>query len=134
MRQKRVEPAWDWIKKLGFAPAIRTGDTIHTCGMIAYGPDGKLVGEGDCYAQSMQVYQNIRDVLALEGARMADIVKTTTYLPDMSVYKEYARARAETFPGAIPSSTTVGTALVLPELMIEIEAVAVIGSGGVGPS
>ena len=129
MQQTRLEPDWEWIKKLGFAPAIRTGDTIHTCGMIAYGPDGKLVGEGDCYAQSIQVYQNIRDVLALAGATMADIVKTTTYLPDMSVYKEFARARGETFAGGIPSSTTVGSALVLAELLVEIEAVAVIGSG-----
>ena len=130
MKQLRLEPDWDWIKKLGFAPAIRTGDTIHTCGMIAYGQDGQLVGEGDCYAQSMQVYQNIRDVLALAGANMSDIVKTTTYLPDMGLYKEYARARAETFPAGIPSSTSVGSALVLPQLLIEIEAIAVIGSGG----
>ena len=129
MKQQRLEPDWDWIKRLGFAPAIRTGETIHTCGMIAYGPDGKLVGEGDCYSQSMQVYRNIRDVLGLAGASMTDIVKTTTYLPDMSVYKEFARARGETFPGGIPSSTTVGTALVLPELLVEIEAIAVIGSG-----
>lgn len=129
MNQIRMEPDWEWIKKLGFAPAIRTGDTIHTCGMIAYGPDGALVGQGDCYAQSMQVYHNIRDVLALEGATMRDIVKTTTYLPDMSHYKAYARARGETFPEGIPCSTTVGSALVLPALLVEIEAVAIIGSG-----
>ena len=84
MQQKRLEPGWDWVKKFGFAPGIRVGDTIHTCGMIAFGPDGNLVGEGDCYAQAMQVYQNIAAVLALEGASMADIVKTTTWLPDMS--------------------------------------------------
>ena len=129
MKQKRLEPDWDWIKKLGFAAGIQTGDTIHTCGMIAFGPDGKLVGEGDCYAQAMQIFQNIRDVLALGGATMADIVKTVTYIPDMGVYKDFARARAETFPGAIPCSTAIGSALVLPELMIEIEAIAIIGSG-----
>ena len=130
MSQKRLEPGWEWIKKFGFAPGIRTGDTIHTCGMVAFGPDDKLVGEGDCYAQAMQVYQNIAAVLALEGASMADIVKTTTWLPDMSRYRDFARARAETFPGGIPCSTTVGSELVLPELLIEIEVVAVIGSGG----
>ena len=97
-----------------------------------FGPDGNLVGEGDCYAQAIRVYQNVAAVLALEGASMADIVKTTTWLPDMTLYQDYARARAETFPGAIPCSTTVGSALVLPELLIEIEAVAIIGSGGSG--
>ena len=77
----------------------------------------------------MQVYQNIAAVLALEGASMTDIVKTTTWLPDMSLYPGYARARAETFPGGIPCSSTLGSALVLPQLLIEIEAIVVIGSG-----
>ena len=81
----------------------------------------------------MQVYQNIAAVLALEGASMADIVKTTTWLPDMSLYQDFARARVETFPGGIPCSSTcsstVGSVLVLPQLLIEIEAIAVIGSG-----
>ena len=130
MRQKRLETGWDWIRKLGFAPGIRVGDTIYTCGMIAFGPDGNLVGEDDCYAQAMQVYRNIAAVLALEGASMADVVKTTTWLPDMSRYQDYARARAETFPDGIPCSSTVSSGLVLPKLLIEIEAVAVVGSGG----
>ncbi len=130
MQQKRLEPGWNWIRKLGFAPGIRVGDTIHTCGMIAFGPDGNLVGEDDCYAQAMQVYRNIAAVLALEGASMADVVKTTTWLPDMSRYQDYARARAEAFPHGIPCSSTVSSGLVFPELLIEIEAVAVVGSGG----
>ena len=130
MRQKRLEPGWEWIRKLGFAPGIRVGDTIHTCGMIAFGPDGNLVGEGDCYAQTMQVYRNIAAVLALEGATMADVVKTTSWLPDMSLYQDYARARAETFPAGIPCSSTVSSGLVLPQLLIETEAVAVVGSAG----
>ena len=127
MKQKRLDPGWDWIKKYGFAPGIRTGATIYTCGMIGFGPDGQLA-ENDCYAQAKQVYQNIADVLALEGATMADVMKTTTWLRDMSCYQEYARARTETFPGGIPCSTTVRSGLVLPKLLIEIEAVAVIGS------
>ena len=56
MRQTRLAPGWRWIKKYGFAPGIRTGDTIHTCGMIAYGPDGNLVGDGDCYVQATGRY------------------------------------------------------------------------------
>ena len=131
MKQKRLDPGWQWIKKYGFAPGIRTGDTIHTCGMVAYGPDGKLVGEGDCYAQATRVYQNIAAVLELEGASMADVVKTTTWLPDMSLYPDYARARAETFPGGIPCSSTLGSKLVLPEFLIEIEAVAIVGSAAI---
>ena len=62
---------------------------------------------------------------------MADVVKTTTWLPDMSLYPDYARARAETFPGGIPCSSTLGSNLVLPEFLIEIEAVAIIGSAAI---
>ena len=61
--------------------------------------------------------------------RTADFI-SCGYLPDMSVYKDFARARADTFPAGIPSSTTLGSALVLPELLVEIEAVAIIGSAG----
>ena len=129
MKQKRLDPGWAWIAKYGYAPGIRTGDTIHTCGMVAYGPDGALVGTNDCYAQAVQVYRNIAAVLHLEGACMADVVKTTTWLPDMSLYQDYARARAETFPAGIPCSSTVESKLVLPEFLIEIEALAVVGSG-----
>ena len=68
---------------------------MYTCGMIAFGPDGNLVGEGDYYAQTMQVYRNIAAVLALEGATMADVVKTTAWLPDMSLYRDYARGVTE---------------------------------------
>ena len=128
--KKDWSPAGTGSGSSGSRRGYEIGDTIHACGMIAFGPDGNLVGEGDCYAQAMQVYRNIAAVLALEGASMADIVKTTTWLPDMSLYQDYARARAETFPGGIPCSSTLGSALVLPRLLIEIEAIAVIGSGG----
>jgi enamine deaminase RidA (YjgF/YER057c/UK114 family) len=61
---------------------------------------------------------------------MGDIVKINTFLTDLSRYAEYGRARTEAFPSGVPASTVVGTtALVRPELMVEVEAIAVIGSG-----
>jgi enamine deaminase RidA (YjgF/YER057c/UK114 family) len=128
MKQKLLNPNWSWPKKYGFAPGFRIGDTLYTCGIIPFDRDAKLVGEGDCYAQAMQVFANMRELLATEGATMRDILKITAFLPDMSRYQDYARARRETFPNGAPASTTVGSALVLPELLVEIEAVAVIGS------
>ena len=88
-----LQPDWPWIKKFGFAPGIRTGDTIYTCGVIAFDRDGNVVGDGDCYAQTVQTFANIRELLATEGATMEDVVKITAFLPDMSRYKEYAKAR-----------------------------------------
>ena len=73
---------------------------------------------------------NIEEALASCGAKMADVVKITTYLTDMSGYAAFSRARAETFPGGVPaSSTVVSPALIVPELLVEIEAMAIIGSG-----
>jgi enamine deaminase RidA (YjgF/YER057c/UK114 family) len=127
MKTKLLTPDWSWPKRFGFAPGYRSGDTIYTCGLIAFDREGKLVGAGDCYAQAMQVFANMRELLALEGATMNDILKITAYLPDMGGYQGYARARRETFPNGAPASTTVGSALVLPELLVEIEAIAVLG-------
>ena len=81
-----LQPDWPWIKKFGFAPGIRTGDTIYTCGVIAFDRDGNVVGDGDCYAQTVQTFANIRELLATEGATMEDVVKITAFLPDMSRY------------------------------------------------
>ena len=106
---------------------MRSGNSVYTCGMVAFDAAGNIVGEGDMLAQARQVYANIREVLVLGGASMDDVVKTTTHITDMSRYADYATVRAEAFPNGIPPSTTVHSTLVLPELLIEIEAVALIG-------
>lgn len=121
-----LKPEWPWIDKFGFAAGIKSGDTIHTCGLVAFDPDGNVVGEGDIVAQTRLVFENIRTVLAIGGATMDDVVKINTYLPDMSLYKGFAQVRAETFPNGAPASTAVNAGLILPELLVEIEAVAVI--------
>ena len=81
--------------------------------------------------QSMQNFQNIEEALASAGATMSDVVKITTYLTDMANYQAFGKARSETFPEGVPSSTTVcSPALIMPDLLVEVEAVAIIGSGG----
>ena len=121
-----LEPSWPWIEKFGFAAGILSGNIIHTCGLVAFDPDGRVVGDGDIVEQTRQVFANIKTVLALGGATMDDVVKITTYLPDMSLYKGFSQVRAEAFPDGVPASTAVSAALVRPELLVEIEAVAVI--------
>ena len=125
--RERLEPGWSWIENYGFAAGMRSGNSVYTCGMVAFDAAGNIVGEGDMLAQARQVYANIREVLVLGGASMDDVVKTTTHITDMSRYADYATVRAEAFPNGIPPSTTVHSTLVLPELLIEIEAVALIG-------
>ena len=130
MKQERVDPGWAWTKKFNISAGVKVGDTVHLSGAVAFGSEGNVVGEGDVYAQSKQVFKNIEEALASAGAAMADVVKITTYLTDISRYGEFGKARTEAFPDGVPSSTVVTSpALVMPELLVEVEAVAVIGSG-----
>ncbi len=130
MKQERVDPGWAWTKKMNFWVGVKLGETVQLSGMVAFDAEGNVIGEGDFYAQSMQTFKNIEEALANAGATMADVVKITTYLTDMAGYQDFSRARSEIFPNGVPSSTAVTTpALIKPELLVEIEAMAIIGSG-----
>ena len=130
--QKRIElnPDWPWTKKFRFSQGVQVGNTVYVSGQVALDPQGNVVGGDDMAAQARQVFENLRTVLAEAGATMDDVAKITAFITDMSRYADYAAARAQAFANNIPASATVATpALILPELLVEVEAVAVIGSG-----
>ena len=130
MKRERIDPGWAWPKKFNFWVGWKLGDTVQLSGLVAFDTDGNVIGKGDCYAQSKQTFKNIEDALAGVGGTMSDVVKITTYLTDISNYQEFGKARTETFPEGVPSSTTVvSPALIMPDLLVEIEAMAIIGSG-----
>lgn len=117
----------------GFTHVVKsTGSAVlHVSGQVAYDVEGRIVGVGDLAAQVEQVYRNIEAALAAQGAGMRDVVKTTLFVRDMTPEKiaVIRRVRAtflsEEHP---PASTMVGVqALAKPELMLEVEAVAVLG-------
>ena len=102
---------------------------MYVSGQVALDPDGNVVGGDDMAAQARLVFANIRTVLAVAGGTMDDVVKILAFITDMSKYAEYAKARAEAFPNNIPASSSVATpALVDPRMLVEVEAVARIGS------
>lgn len=126
----QLKPDWPWARKVRIAQGVRSGNTVFVSGQIAFDADGNLVGKGDMTAQARQVFANIAAVLAEAGATMDDVVKITAFVTDMSRYAEYAAARSEAFPNTLPASATVATpALVMPGLLVEVEAIAEIGSG-----
>jgi enamine deaminase RidA (YjgF/YER057c/UK114 family) len=130
MKQERIDPGWAWAKKLNISAGVKIGDTVYLSGTVAFDSAGNVVGEGDVYAQAKQIFKNIEEALANAGATMADVVKITTFMTDMSGYGEFGRARTEAFPGGVPASAAYATpALIKPELLVEVEAIAVIGSG-----
>lgn len=127
---RTVAAEWDWERALPPAPAIVAGRTIYLSGQIALGNDGTVVGVGDLAAQARQCFANIRSILAREGATMNDVVKLTTYFAcpiTDAVTTEYWRVRQDVFGTHRPASTGVSvSALIYPEVMLEIEAIAVL--------
>jgi enamine deaminase RidA (YjgF/YER057c/UK114 family) len=113
------------------SPGIQVGNLLFVSGHVALDGSGKLVGAGDCEAQSRQVMANIRAVVEAAGATMGDVVKITCFLTEGADYRAYSKVRAETFPSDPPASSTVFvSALVRPELMVEVEAVVNVPGGG----
>jgi 2-iminobutanoate/2-iminopropanoate deaminase len=112
-----------------YTDAVRAGDLLFVSGCVALDADGKLVGKGDVVAQTRQVFENIRLCLDAAGASFAGVVKVTTFLTDIRDRGRINPVREEFFGDARPASTLVEvSALVLPEFLIEVEAVAVVPS------
>jgi 2-iminobutanoate/2-iminopropanoate deaminase len=102
--------------------------TIYISGQIAYDKDGKIVGApGDMKAQAEQVFRNLKAALDAAGATFADVVKMNSYITDMSKVQAVRDVRAQYFKDATPASTFVEVkGLVRPELLLEIEVIAVV--------
>ena len=120
---------WTWADNLSHDLGVQVDDTIWVSGMIALDPQGNLIGEGDARAQSDKIFSNIAEILSLAGATLNDVVKITAWLTDMSHYPSYNDARTAGFPQRLPASATlISPQLVLPGLLVEIEALAVTGA------
>jgi enamine deaminase RidA (YjgF/YER057c/UK114 family) len=103
------------------------GDTVYVSGTVAWGDDGKLTDPGDMYAQAKQAIRNVENALSQAGASLEDVVRTRIYVTDISRLKEAARAHGEAFGEIRPASSMVEvSALAEPEMLFEIEAIAVI--------
>ena len=103
------------------------GRVLHVSGHVSQDAAGHTVGKGDMTAQTRQVLENIRDVLASVGATMDDIAKVTVFVTDVTELAKIHEVRAEFFRKPYPASTLVQVAqLINPDWLIEIEAIAVI--------
>ncbi len=103
------------------------GRLVFCAGAVALDADGKVVGEGDIVAQTRQTLENLKLSLEAAGATFDDVVKINSYVTDFGLFPQIAPVRAEYLREPYPASTTVEVpALIYPELMIEIEAVAIV--------
>lgn len=110
-----------------FSQGVRVGNTIYVSGMVAHDKDGNVVGKGDMTVQARQVIENMRIMLETAGATLDHVVKVTMFVTDMSLAPLARAVRMEYFTKNPPASTGIQVAaLIEPDLLIEMEAIAVI--------
>jgi reactive intermediate/imine deaminase len=106
---------------------VSGGRTIYIAGQVAFDKSGTVVGKGDFAAQTTQVFENLKSALAAVGATFDNVVKVNTYVTDMSEIQALREIRGKYYGKNAPASTLVEIGrLAHPDLMIEIEAIAVV--------
>ncbi|MDC7674809.1 RidA family protein [Asticcacaulis machinosus] len=110
--------------EIGFSRAVRSGNRIEVSGTAPI-RDGKTAGIGDAYEQTKACLEIIIKAVEAAGGEASDIIRTRTFITDMSLWKQAARAHGEIFGDIRPASSFIGTnALINPEWLVEIEASA----------
>ncbi|MFT4759197.1 MAG: enamine deaminase RidA (YjgF/YER057c/UK114 family) [Paraglaciecola sp.] len=126
MQRKNISSGAPWEDIVGYSRAVRIGNIIEVAGTTAT-VNGEVVGKDDAYAQTVQIFEIIQTALIEAGATMENVVRTRMFVTDISKWEEIGRAHGDFFRNIKPATTMVEVkGLISPDLLIEIEATAVI--------